>query len=1615
MATEEKLREYLKRATVDLTEARRRLQESEESQHEPLAIIGMACRYPGGATVEDYWELLRTGGSGVVEVPAERWDVNQHYEADRRVVGGVYTKHGAFLDDIAGWDAEFFGVSPHEALRMDPHQRLLMELVCEGLDNAGIAAATLAGSRTGVLVGLMDSSQYGRLQIEKYGQDVVRDPYFGQGVAASVIAGRLAYQFDLRGPAITLDTACSSSLVAVHLAAQALRRGDCDLAVAAGAYLIMHPDTYVQTCATSMLAEDGRCKTFDSDADGYVLGEGGGLVVLQRLSDALRDGSRIRAVLLGSAVNQDGHSNGLSAPSRSAQVQVIRQALADARLDPDEVDYVEAHGTGTRLGDAIELSALHDVFGGRSAQRPLHVGAVKTNIGHTQSAAGVAGLIKTVLLLEHGQAPANLNVNQPATAVPQDGTIQPLTSTVLLPEDGRTVAGVSGFGWSGTNAHLVVQAAPELTAGQPADGQPAHVLPVSGASEAALRAQLRQLADRLTGQPELALADIAHTLSAGRTEHDYRRALVCADTADAARRLADAAAGAPASRAKARPRVAFLLAGVGDEYAGLGRELYAGEPVFAAAVDECMALLQQRSGVDLSPMFFPQQRQLPAAGDLAALLGRTGDQSEAEPGQQAEISHPFMFTVEYALAQLLAHRGVRPHVLVGYSLGEYVAACLAEVFTLADALYLVVERARLIAAAPAGRMLSVAAGEEAVRALIASSDADVDVAAINGPSMTVLSGLAGPIEAIGQLLTAGGIACQPLRTAHAFHSSLLEPARDKLAALVDSVPRQAPKIPIVSNRAGVRLSDEQAVSPQHWADHLVNPVRFADSVRHCQSLDVEVFLELGAGQTLGGLTRQNLVGQSLSGEAGTSVLGTLPARWTAQERPDEQAELLASCGQLWELGVPVDWSATRAPGARIVTLPAYPFQRTRFWPESDGSQPAQLALAVPVAAEPADLCYAPAWRQDETGPLPKALALPGPLVIFADRDGIGSALAELAAAAGTPVIEVHQGEQLRREGRRLVIDPLKPEHYRELFAALTGQGPVRVVHLWSLLATAGSGGLADEHQLRQSIRHGYDTLLLATQGLGELPAGDGVALLTVTRGGVEVLGKDVPAPYQAAVHGLARVAQHEYVGLSWRGVDLDPEPVGAQLQAASLAAELLHEQVEPYSTMAAWRRARRWQQDWATVATPETGEPVWRADGVYLITGGTRGLGLALARRLVELGVRRLALVSRGSHSPNADGLNADSLNADGLNADGLNADSLNADESGLDDRAAATRRNVAALRAAGAEVLLLSADAGVPAELREALRRCREHFGALHGVVHAAGAPASGMVARQSVAGAGAVLAPKVLAMGPLAELVGPGTPAELRPELLVLYSSAITVFGGIGEGDYCAANAVLDSYGAALAASAPSTTVLTVGWGPWQHDDWQGNGRPSGLAERAGAYRKRFGFTDDGGCAFLDRLVRTGRSSVVAVRQPMQDSIRDWGALLDIDALVGVGSAAPPGQRFPRPRLRTEYVAARTELEIIIAEVWQAFLGIDQVGVHDPFFDLGGNSLVGMAMVRAVESKLDAQIAPAVLFEHPTIAEFAAALGRTDAHDDTVAELLTTSSDRGQRRRAARSGVRK
>ncbi|SFC87933.1 type I polyketide synthase [Streptomyces aidingensis] len=1630
MAAEDKLRDYLRRVTVDLTDARRRLAEADARDHEPIAVIGMSCRFPGAEDVDAFWDLLREGRAAPVgEVPVSRFRAQAPPGAGR-------PRQGAFLPDVAGFDAEFFGFPPQEALRMDPQQRLLMELAWEAMEDAGTPPPGLAGSRTGVLLGFSDSFQYGQLETEIEGRGVWADPYLGQGGLASVVAGRIAYHFDLRGPAFSLDTACSSALVAVHQAVRALRAGECDQALAGGVYLALHPFLHAYSSANALLSPTDRCHTFDTGADGYLMGEGGGLVMLARLSDALREGRRVRAVIRGSAVNQDGRSNGLTAPNRDAQVDVIRRALAAARVAPGEVAYLEAHGSGTALGDEIELGALHEVFGGSrpAAGPPLRVGAVKTNVGHTHTAAGIAGLIKTVLVLEHGRVPPNLHMTEPADVVHAAGpAVRPAAEGGPLAghradgalgtddghDGGAVVAGVSSFGWSGTNAHVVLETAPPPAEPEGAGTAPAaELLPVSAAGEAELRAMLERLSRRLDG-PGPRLADVAHTLQSGRGAGAVRRAVVATGREQAAQRLAAAATG-EAVRATGRtsgPRTAFLLPGVGDQYRGVGQGLYREEPAFAEAVDECLAAAAERCGVDLRPVFFAAPRDAAGPGGGTLLTASPDDLFD-----HAETAHPFLFTLEYALARLLMRRGVQPALLAGYSLGEYAAACLAGVFTLPDALWLVTERARLIEAAPPGRMLAVAAAPEDFAGL--DLGPSVDVAALNGPHMTVLSGPPDAVEAAAGRLAEAGIAARALRAAHPFHSSLLRPARDRLAGLVASVPRRAPRIPVVSNATGRVLTDAEATDPGYWAGHLCRPVRFADCVRHCAEQGVTAYVELGPGQTLGGLVRQNV------GDARPAVLGTLPAQWAVTEDTDESAALLETCARLWELGTELDWAALRRSTGRLVSLPPYPFRRTRYWPEPSGPDGRQAAPDAQTEKQTAEekaedkgegdepgRCYAPVWRPD-LAPLPDGAAAPGlsgTLVVFSDG-GLGTRLADAATAAGTGlrVLEVLPGggPVPRREGRRLVIDPADPRHHQEVFAAIGngdgddggGGGPLHVAHLWSLREPAGTLFPADD-ELRTAIRHGFDSLLLTLQALAGRPA----RLLTVSAGAAEITGGDATAPDRALVHGLARGVCAEYPALSWRGVDVQPGHPGA---AGHLLHELRHGFREPGGgpaaapALAGRRDGRRWLLAHTELPLPDAADAAPPAR-TCLITGGTRGLGMILARHLARRGVRRLALVSRTG------------------------------------------RADTAELTAAGAEVLLISADVGEPEEFRRALAEARARFGTLDMVVHAAGAPGGGLAQRRDPAEAHRVLAPKVLAMGPLAELVGPATPAAERPRLLVLYSSIATVVGGIGEADYCAANSVLDAYGQALAHAADRTQVVTVAWGHWLHDAWADD---TTGADRI-AYRKRHGFSDEAGCALLDRITASAGGTVVALRPPLEHAVRDITRLNSLDRLMesaapgnaaatadgtdGAGEAGGGGgggdrtgrARFPRPPLRTEYVPPRPGLETTVAEVWGEYLGIDRVGGQDPFFDLGGNSLVGMAMMAALERRLGRQIAPALLFAHPTVAALAAALspssgpsapaGAAGGPDGTPAPAAgprpTGGAARGQRRRARISGSQK
>ncbi|GHD52872.1 polyketide synthase [Thalassobaculum fulvum] len=963
---EKDLREK-QRTVLLLRQMQAKLDAAERRAREPVAVIGIGLRMPGGAEDADaFWDMLEAGTDAVTEVPPERWDADTYYDPDPDAPGKMNTRWGGFLRNVDRFDAEFFGVSPREAVSMDPQQRLVLETAWRALEHAGVPPQSLAGSRTGVFLGIC-TSDYARLG-DASGTLGALDTYSGTGGACGVAAGRLSYTLGLQGPSLVVDTACSSSLVATHLAVQSLRLGECRLALAGGANLVLLPDGTVTLSRLHMMAPDGRCKPFDAAADGFVRGEGCGVVVLKKLADARADGDRVLAVISGSAVNQDGRSSGLTAPNGLAQERVVRDALANAGRKPAEVAYVEAHGTGTALGDPIEMNALAAVMAeGRTD--PLVVGSVKANLGHLEAAAGIAGLIKAIGVVRRRRVPPVLHLKtlnphiQPG-ACPLEVPSAPAT----LP-DGATVAGVSSFGFSGTNAHLVVEAAP---AEEPAAvaGRPVEVLPLSARSPEALG----ELAAAVAASPALAwFGDACFSAATGRGAFEHRLAVVAADGAEAIEALTTAQ-----PREAGSPRIAFLFSGQGAQLSGMGRALYQTEPAFCDAIDRCAAVLDPLLGRPLTALLF----------EGGADLDRT------------EFAQPALAAFELAMAGLLAEWGIVPDAVLGHSLGEYAAAIVAGAVELEPALNLIAARGRMMQALPAGgAMAAVMAGADRVAPVLARHP-ELSLAADNGPAATTIAGPAAAVEAACAELEADGVTCRRLAVSHAFHSTLVEPVLDDLRTAAGAVEWRAPTVPLVGNLDGREVAGFDA---GYWVRHSREPVAFAAGMRRLREIGCDTFVELGPQPVLLGLGRTVAEG----------------GEWLATARRDDPSTrpLMAALARLWELGAPVDWKAVhKGRGRRLVDLPGHPFRRRSFW-RSRGN-PALAPGGHPLLREPIALpdgrtvfrfalpapgaAYLAEHRVGGTAIAPAA-ALLEVAVSAADRAGLPATLADLSFDAPLPL------------------------------------------------------------------------------------------------------------------------------------------------------------------------------------------------------------------------------------------------------------------------------------------------------------------------------------------------------------------------------------------------------------------------------------------------------------------------------------------------------------------------------------------------------------------------------------------------------------------------------------
>ncbi|WP_416309428.1 SDR family NAD(P)-dependent oxidoreductase [Saccharopolyspora sp. NFXS83] len=878
-----------------------------EAATEPIAIVGMACRYPGGVrSPEDLWRLVDDGVDAIGPMPGDRgWDLSALDAFGPERGGPVVPREGGFLDDAAGFDPGVFRISPREALVMDPQQRLLLEVGWEAMERAGIDPASLRDGDTGVFVG----GGTGDYRAPTYGME------WSTAQSGSLLSGRLAYTFGLRGPSMSVDTGCSSSLVALHLAIRALRAGECSLALAGGVTVMSTPAVFVEFAVQGALSPDGRCKAFGEGADGTGWSEGAGMLAVERLSDARRNGHRVLALLAGSAVNADGASNGLTAPSGPAQRAVISAALADARLGPADVDVVEAHGTGTKLGDPIEARSLLATYG-RDRQRPLLLGSLKSNIGHTQSAAGVAGVIKMVMAMRHGIAPRTLHAGTPSPHVDWSaGTVSLLTEPTPWPETGRPPrAAVSSFGASGTNTHVVLEEAPT----EPADAEPATVVPrvvplvLSGRGAEALRAQAVAVASRVDSSGTGTPLDIGYSLATTRSAFEHRAVVLATGHAGAAESLAALSEGGRDANVvegvSAGGRTAFVFSGQGSQRLGMGRELHGRFGVFAEAFDAVAAELDGHLGTPLRDVVW---------GTAQARLDDTA------------WTQPALFAVEVALYRLLRSWGVRPDLLLGHSIGEVAAAHVAGVLSLADACVLVSARARLMGALPAGgAMVAVGAGEAEVLDLLAGHEHRISVAAVNGPDALVLSGELAAVTELSEQLSARGHRTKRLPVSHAFHSALMDPMLDDLRAALAGISWHPPEIPVVSARTGTTVTDELATAG-YWVSQVREPVRFGDGVRTLAASGVRVFVEVGPGSTLSSSVHDTLatVAESETEDVARVVVPVL------RDDRDEEPAAVHALAELHAAGVAVDWRAFFAgTGASTVDLPTYSFQRERFWP-----------------------------------------------------------------------------------------------------------------------------------------------------------------------------------------------------------------------------------------------------------------------------------------------------------------------------------------------------------------------------------------------------------------------------------------------------------------------------------------------------------------------------------------------------------------------------------------------------------------------------------------------------------------------------------------------------------
>jgi len=1514
----------------------------------------MAGQFPGARNVAEFWHNLTHGIKSIRTLSDEELlaaGVNRDLLTDSN-----YVKKIASLEDIDLFDAPFFGFSPRDAQTLDPQTRVFLQCTWETLEDAGYASETYDGL-IGVFAG-KGSPNYMR-------HSLATNPDFIQLVGElqtailnenDSLAPIVAYKLDLKGPSISVQSFCSTSLLAVHLACQSLLAYECDLGLAGGAAITIPHGLGYLFQEGGILSPDGECRSFDAHANGSIIGSGVGVVALKRLRDALDNGDHIYAVIRGSATNNDGMLRvGYTAPGLNGQAAVILEALSAAEINPETVSYVQTHGTGTPLGDSIELEAMIQAFSTHTNNTGFcAIGSIKPNVGHLDRASGIANLIATALALHHKQLPPSLNFEKASPDI--DLATTPFYVNTKR-QDWKSIgrsprrAGVSSFGLGGTNVHLVLEEAPSP---QPSSSsRPYQLLLLSAKTEGALEIATSNLVDTLVSGTDEKIADVAFTLQLGRMAFNHRRMVVCRDPRDGANALtmADPHRVFSVNQTHRERPVAFMFPGVGDHYVGMGFGLYQSEPTFRKWVDECSALLMPHLHCDLRSVIYPQDYEpRPAAHDgqdrLRLILARQEENTplDADPLLERTLfAQSAVFVVEYALAQLLMEWGLRPKALIGFSLGEYTAACVAGVLSLEDALTLVAKRAQLIETLQSGRMLTVALPEAQITSYL---NAHISLAAVPTSATCVLAGPGAAIDELNKRLTAQGIAYRLLPTSHAFHSRMMEPIAAGLELLLRNVRLNPLQIPYVSNLTGRWITECEVRDPTYWVKHLCHPVRFADGIGTLLQEQNQLVMEVGPGRSLSFFARQH---PDCDDAKGAVILPTLRYRYDDQS---DTAFLLTTLGKTWLAGAPVDWSGVYSHETRSrLSLPTYPFERHRYWIDAKSSSTESAPLFKQQSGDKKsnirDWFYLPTWKQTRLRRQPNrapSVDKGGTWLFFMDNIGIGAQVAALQEAKGCKVVRVYPGSRFSAEGKNTYfIDPTQLEDYRNLLEVLP-HGVTHVVHLWSIDSLDHDYAL---ERFARAQRSGFYSLLFLIKALKGFS--DTLSICAVTSNTESVTGSEELDPEKAPIAGVCRVIPQENLNITCQTIDIECTR-DDQRRLAWLAEQIAAESVEFTDDLAiAYRGNTRWIQvvEPAPMEKP-SGEVVWRQRGVYLLIGGLGEVGMCIGQHLALTAQVKLIISSRFAFPERADWEDWLAVH----------------DES---DRISRKIHEFRKWEATGAEVWVTQADAADPRQMSAVLNQIDRRFNELHGVLYAPGVSSDDFFApvqEITVEQCEAHFQSKVRGLYVLEDLLGD------RPlDFCIVFSSISSVLGGLGFAAYTAANRFIDVF------THRHNRQNSHGWTVVNWDTWRTR---EDLHSRMGATVAVFDMSPAEANEALERIIfNQPLSQIINSTGDVEFRIDQWVRMLSLRQAERQQDDAPA--LHPRPSLMGPYAPPTNETERIIVEIWQSLIGIAPIGINDNFLELGGHSLLATQVISRLRQTFRVHLPLTTLLMSPTVDEFA------------------------------------